>query len=60
MFHWTDAIYKNRVLGLPNDYLFKFSVTVDIKNSTRHMVNMGDADLGLDRRYLIKGNRRTG
>ncbi|KAF0289689.1 Neprilysin-2 [Amphibalanus amphitrite] len=54
-FDWAEAIYRNRELGFPNSYVFKFSVTADIKNYTRRMVNVNDASLGLGRKYLIKG-----
>ena len=54
-FDWAEAINRNRQLGFPNSYLFRFSVTADVKNYTRRMVNINDPRLGLSRKYLIKG-----
>jgi len=54
-FHWTTAVYRNRALGYSIDYMYDFSVTTDVKNSTWRILDFDQASLGLPRKYLIKG-----
>ncbi|XP_076028904.1 M13 family metallopeptidase neprilysin 2 isoform X2 [Oratosquilla oratoria] len=55
-FEWNKNIYINRKLGYSIDYLFDFSVTVNIKNSTWRIIDVDQPPLGMpSRKYLLKG-----
>ncbi|XP_042232177.1 neprilysin-2-like isoform X3 [Homarus americanus] len=55
-FQWTSNIYINRQLGYSLDYIFDFSVTTNIKNSTWRIIDIDQPPLGMpSRKYLLKG-----
>ncbi|XP_043263785.1 neprilysin-2 isoform X2 [Colletes gigas] len=54
-FDWKESVYKFRKTGYSVDYFIDFSVGVDLKNSTRRIIDLDQASLGLSREYLSKG-----
>ncbi|KRT85835.1 Peptidase, partial [Oryctes borbonicus] len=54
-FDWRQAVYKFRKAGYSVDYLIDFSVSIDLKNSTKRIIDVDQASLGLRREFLIKG-----
>ncbi|GJQ69914.1 Nep2 [Trypoxylus dichotomus] len=54
-FDWRQAVYKFRKAGYSVDYLIDFSVGIDLKNSTKRIIDLDQASLGLRREFLIKG-----
>ncbi|CAL7951565.1 unnamed protein product [Xylocopa violacea] len=54
-FNWTESVYKFRKMGYSVDYFIDFSVGVDLKNSTKRIIDLDQAYLGLSREYLSKG-----
>jgi len=55
-FEWNKNLYTNRKLGYSIDYLFDFSVTTNIKNSTWRIIDIDQPPLGMpSRKYLLKG-----
>ncbi|XP_077302517.1 M13 family metallopeptidase neprilysin 2 isoform X2 [Arctopsyche grandis] len=54
-FTWMDIVYKMRKIGYSIDYFIDTSVGVDVKNSTKRVIDVDDASLGLSREYLTKG-----
>ncbi|XP_053650118.2 neprilysin-2 isoform X3 [Cherax quadricarinatus] len=55
-FQWNTNIYINRKLGYSLDYIFDFSVTTDIKNSSWRIIDIDQPPLGMpSRKYLLKG-----
>merc|ERR1719370_689815 len=59
-FEWSQNIYTNRKLGYSIDYLFDFSVTTNIKNSTWRIIDIDQPPLGMpSRKYLLKGLNDT-
>lgn len=55
-FHWTHNVYINRQLGYSLDYIFDFSVTTNIKNSSWRIIDIDQPPLGMpSRKYLLKG-----
>ncbi len=52
---WYEQIYKFREEGYSVDYLVDFSVTTDLKNSSRRILDLDQPGLGMSREYLIKG-----
>ncbi|XP_068217910.1 neprilysin-2 isoform X3 [Palaemon carinicauda] len=55
-FEWKTNVYINRKLGYSLDYLFDFSVTTNIKNSTWRIIDIDQPPLGMpSRKYLLKG-----
>ncbi|XP_034935732.1 neprilysin-2-like isoform X2 [Chelonus insularis] len=54
-FHWTQSVYKFRDLGYSVDYFIDFSISVDLKNSTKRVLDLDQTSLGLSREYLTKG-----
>ncbi|XP_022914109.1 neprilysin-2 isoform X2 [Onthophagus taurus] len=54
-FDWRQTIYKFRKSGYSVDYLIDFSVAIDLKNSTKRVIDLDQASLGLRREFLIKG-----
>ncbi|XP_033213002.1 neprilysin-2-like isoform X1 [Belonocnema kinseyi] len=54
-FEWKESVYKFRKVGFSVDYFFDFSVGVDLKNSTRRVLDIDQASIGLSREYLVKG-----
>ena len=54
-FKWYEVIYKLRELGFSTDYLINFSVTTDLKNSSRRILYLDQPELGMAHEYLMKG-----
>ncbi|XP_063988790.1 neprilysin-2 isoform X2 [Diachasmimorpha longicaudata] len=54
-FDWIQSVYKFKDLGYSVDYFLDFSVGVDLKNSTKRVIDLDQASLGLSREYLSKG-----
>ncbi|CAK9798490.1 Nep2 [Anthophora plagiata] len=54
-FNWKESVYKFRKMGYSVDYFIDFSVGVDLKNSTKRIIDLDQASLGLSREYLSKG-----
>ncbi|CAB3363322.1 Hypothetical predicted protein [Cloeon dipterum] len=54
-FSWLQSVYKFREQGFSVDYFIDFSVGTDVKNSTRRIIDLDQASLGLSREYFIKG-----
>ncbi|XP_012252045.2 neprilysin-2 isoform X2 [Athalia rosae] len=54
-FDWVDSVYKFRKLGYSVDYFIDFSIGIDLKNSTKRIIDLDQASLGLSREYLSKG-----
>lgn len=42
-FDWKKAVYKFRKHGYSVDYLIDFSVGIDLKNSTRRIIDVGSS-----------------
>jgi predicted metalloendopeptidase len=53
--NWVKSVQDFRRKGYSTDYIFDFSVGTDLKNSTRRIIDIDQASLGLSREYLIKG-----
>ncbi|XP_030765452.1 neprilysin-2 isoform X1 [Sitophilus oryzae] len=54
-FDWRESVYKFRKLGYSVDYFIDFSVGIDVKNSTKRVIDLDQASLGLRREFLTKG-----
>uniref|UniRef100_A0ABD2WDE5 Neprilysin-2 n=1 Tax=Trichogramma kaykai TaxID=54128 RepID=A0ABD2WDE5_9HYME len=54
-FSWKESVYKFYKAGFANDYFIDISVTSDLKNSTKRIIDIDQAVLGLNREYLSKG-----
>ncbi|XP_066597327.1 neprilysin-2 isoform X2 [Prorops nasuta] len=54
-FSWKDSVYRFRKMGYSVDYFIDFSIGVDLKNSTKRIIDLDQASLGLSREYLSKG-----
>ncbi|XP_045472319.1 neprilysin-2-like isoform X1 [Harmonia axyridis] len=54
-FDWRKAVYKFRRNGYSVDYLIDFSVGIDLKNSTRRIIDLDQASFGLRREFLTRG-----
>ncbi|XP_034236596.1 neprilysin-2 isoform X1 [Thrips palmi] len=54
-FDWKETTYKFRKEGFSVDYIFDFSINIDLKNSTFRVIDIDQASLGLSREYLHKG-----
>ncbi|XP_016921652.1 neprilysin-2 isoform X2 [Apis cerana] len=54
-FNWKESVYKFRKMGYSVDYFIDFSIGVDLKNSTKRIIDLDQAALGLSREYLSKG-----
>ncbi|XP_050738565.1 neprilysin-2-like isoform X4 [Eriocheir sinensis] len=55
-FQWAQNVYINRQLGFSLDYLFDFSVSTNIRNSTWRIIDIDQPPLGMpSRKYLLKG-----
>lgn len=52
---WQQSVKDFRKRGYSTDYIFDFSVGTDLKNSTRRIIDIDQAALGLSREYLIQG-----
>ncbi|KAK9888869.1 hypothetical protein WA026_001089 [Henosepilachna vigintioctopunctata] len=54
-FDWRESVYRFRRQGYSVDYLIDFSVGIDLKNSTRRVIDLDQASFGLRREFLTKG-----
>ncbi|XP_008194096.1 neprilysin-2 isoform X2 [Tribolium castaneum] len=54
-FDWRRSVYRFRRMGYSVDYFIDFSVGIDLKNSTRRIIDLDQASLGLRREFLTKG-----
>ncbi|XP_043274066.1 neprilysin-2-like [Venturia canescens] len=54
-FNWTNSVYKFQDSGYPVGYFINFRIHVDFKNTTKRVVYLDQADLGLCRELLSKG-----
>ncbi|XP_024943266.1 neprilysin-2 isoform X2 [Cephus cinctus] len=54
-FDWKKSVYVFRKMGYSVDYFIDFSIGVDLKNSTKRVIDLDQASLGLSREYLSKG-----
>ncbi|XP_068624947.1 neprilysin-2 [Battus philenor] len=54
-FSWDESVYRFRDAGYSVDYFFDFSISVDVKNSTKRIIDLDQASLGLSREYLNRG-----
>lgn len=54
-FDWKESVYKFRKSGYSVDYFIDFSVGVDVKQSTKRIIDLDQASLGVQREYLTKG-----
>lgn len=54
-FSWEQSVYKFRLAGYSVDYFLDFSISVDVKNSTKRIIDLDQATLGLSREYLNRG-----
>ena len=52
---WYEQIFRFREMGYSVDYFVDFSVTTDLKNSSRRILDLDQPGLGMSREYLIKG-----
>lgn len=57
--NWQDTVIKFRNLGFSMDYILDFSIGVDLKNSTKRMIDIDQSAIGLSREYLVKGLNDT-
>ncbi|KAF2887463.1 hypothetical protein ILUMI_18710 [Ignelater luminosus] len=54
-FDWRQSVYSFRRTGYSVDYFLDFSVGIDLKNSSRRVIDLDQGALGLRREFLIKG-----
>ena len=54
---WQSLIYKLRSLGLGTDFLINFSVSTDLRDSSRHVMSLDQPELGLAREFLVRGQQ---
>ena len=54
-FQWFHLTGKFRDIGLSADFLFDISVTPDLRNSSRRVLDLDTPRLGINREYLING-----
>ncbi|CAK1588785.1 unnamed protein product [Parnassius mnemosyne] len=54
-FSWDESVYRFRAAGYSVDYFLDFSISVDVKNSTKRIIDLDQASLGLSREYLNRG-----
>ncbi|KAI8129853.1 hypothetical protein FF38_13123 [Lucilia cuprina] len=56
---WQETVKKFRRLGFSMDYVVDFSIGVDLKNSTKRIIDLDQSSIGLSREYLVKGFNET-
>lgn len=39
-FSWQESVYRFRAAGYSVDYFFDFSISVDVKNSTKRIIDV--------------------
>lgn len=55
-FDWMEALFALRKVGFGHNIFLSVSIGPDIRNNTRHIVDLDQASLGMpDRNYLLKG-----
>ncbi|GBO21276.1 Neprilysin-2, partial [Araneus ventricosus] len=55
-FDWMEILFNLRKVGFGHNILFSLSIGPDIRNNTRHIIDLDQASLGMpDRNYLLKG-----
>ncbi|XP_078040555.1 M13 family metallopeptidase neprilysin 2 isoform X2 [Augochlora pura] len=54
-FDWKESVYRFRKTGYSINCFIDFSIGVDLKNSTRRIIDLDQASLRLPREYLSKG-----
>ncbi|GFV42440.1 neprilysin-2 [Trichonephila clavipes] len=55
-FDWMETLFALRRVGFAHNILFSLSIGPDIRNNTRHIIDLDQASLGMpDRNYLLKG-----
>lgn len=52
---WIQSVKDFRKAGYSMDYIFDFSVGIDLKNSEARTIDIDQASTGVSREYLIKG-----
>ena len=52
---WDNIMYKLRSMGLSSDILINFSVSTDLRNSSKHVMQLDQPELGLAREFLDRG-----
>ncbi|XP_026465148.1 neprilysin-2-like [Ctenocephalides felis] len=52
---WDKSVKQFRQNGYSMDYFIDFSISTDFKNSTKRVIDLDQAILGLSREYLVKG-----
>lgn len=53
--NWIQAVKEFRKVGYSMDYIFDFSIGIDLKESLKRIIDVDQSALGLSREYLIKG-----
>ncbi|XP_014207883.1 neprilysin-2 [Copidosoma floridanum] len=53
--NWKESVYKLRKMGYSIDYFIDFSISSDLKNSTKRTIDLDQAALGISREYLSRG-----
>lgn len=55
-FDWMEALFALRKVGFSHNIFLSVSIGPDIRNNTRHIVDLDQSSLGMpDRNYLLKG-----
>ncbi|KAH8310551.1 hypothetical protein KR044_001900, partial [Drosophila immigrans] len=52
---WQEQVKKFRTAGFSMDYIIDFSIFVDLKNTTKRIMDLDQSALALSREYLVKG-----
>ncbi|XP_070505219.1 neprilysin-2-like [Chironomus tepperi] len=52
---WQQSVKDFNKYGYSTDYIFDFSIDIDLKNTTKRLVDIDQSALGLSREYLSKG-----
>ena len=56
---WTKSVEVSRQFGYSPDHIFKFSVEIDPKNTTKRIITIDQADFEIPHENLIKGMNDT-
>ncbi|XP_060847235.1 neprilysin-2-like [Rhopalosiphum padi] len=54
-FTWMESVYKFRMVGYSIDYFISFYINEDLKNNTMRIIELDQAILGLQQKYLVMG-----
>ncbi|KAJ6635281.1 Neprilysin-2 [Pseudolycoriella hygida] len=52
---WVDTVKKFSKIGFETNQIFDFAISIDLKNSSRRIVDIDQSSFGLNREFLIKG-----